>query len=289
MGVSPGGCCAWSRIHRVTVHAVDSIRFADTTWYTSLPRPPLRPRCCRPGHCRCPSCWPVAKIQHCTLTSPTCSCVRLFGVAPGRVMVLWAFLLAAMAPLVLLAGRRLPATVPDHNRHDNPTVETLIDMQKLGASLTRRESDCAWLRSLPLCTTEHPNNRTAWCKCALFAEVNNGSCALHGNLTDGECSRRGGVAVSAKPHPTFKGQATCECHRNATSLRNAETRPAGFSAEVVISHCVHPMEWLGGFLSELSRANATVVRITIIAKCGLSGASYAYGILDLGLIDFLTF
>ena len=115
---------------------------------------------------------------------------------------------------------------------------------------------------------------SAWCKCASFITVRDGTCTLHGNLTDEECSRRGGVSMDVARSNVG---LICVCHQNATARQKATTRPSGFSAELIIAHCVRPMAWLGEFLSELGRAGATVVRITIIAKCGLSGASYAYG------------
>ena len=163
------------------------------------------------------------------------------------------------------------------------TLRVITSMNRWYASQMRNasKSDCQWV-----CLNDNPASSPAWCKCAVFSEAHGGTCTLHANLTDEECGRRGGgmstgtleTMLTAAPD----GSCLSECHINATAGRKATARPAGFSAEIIISHCVQPMTWLGGFISELDRHNTTVVKITIIAKCGLSGASYAYGDLPAG-------
>jgi hypothetical protein len=168
-----------------------------------------------------------------------------------------------------------------------PTHRVIASMNRWYASQTRNATaaDCQWV-----CLNENPASSPAWCKCAMFSEAHGGTCTLHANMTGEECGRRGGVDFNTKARVIDDG--TCGqsdvnvvCPINATAGRKATAiwpRPVGFSAEIIISHCVQPMTWLGGFLSELERHSATVVKITIIAKCGLSGASYAYGDLPAG-------
>ena len=154
------------------------------------------------------------------------------------------------------------------------TIRVISGMHRWYASAKRNAStsDCQYV-----CLTEE----SAWCRCAAFRK--DGTCTLRGNLTDKECSRRGGLSRDAMLL-RFSGGLKCVCHQNATARRKATTtRPSRFSAELIIAHCVQPMTWLGGFLSELGRAGALVVRITIVAKCGLSKASHAYGDLPAGV------
>lgn len=168
-----------------------------------------------------------------------------------------------------------------------PTHRVIASMNRWYASQTRNATaaDCQWV-----CLNENPASSPAWCKCAMFSEAHGGTCTLHANMTGEECGRRGGVDFNTMARVIDDG--TCGqsdvnvvCPINATAGRKATAiwpRPVGFSAEIIISHCVQPMTWLGGFLSELERHSATVVKITIIAKCGLSGASYAHGDLPAG-------
>ena len=158
------------------------------------------------------------------------------------------------------------------------TTRVIANMNRWYKSEMRNatKDDCRWM-----CINDDPVSNTVWCQCAVFSEAHGGTCTLHANLLGEECVRRGGDTRETVLNQAGDGECR-ECHMNAPAEQNATARLAGFSAEIIISHCVQPMRWLGGFLSELGRHSATVVKITIIAKCGLSGASYAYGDLPAG-------
>lgn len=165
----------------------------------------------------------------------------------------------------------------DETTHNTTRVITNMDRWYASEKRNATKNDCQWV-----CLYNDPASSPVKCQCAVFSKAHGGTCTLfNANLTAEECVRRDGVTREAALGNVNNG-ACLECLMHASAKQNATTRLVGFNAEIVISHCVQPMRWLAGFLAELSRHSATVVKITIIAKCGLSGASYAYGDLPSG-------